>query len=447
VLHAILDRVPGAPVEAVDVVEGTLDVDDGDGRRERHDGLGLVAGHRRWFATVLCTDSELLWPAYEWAELDVRPATTALGSATTEPFAGGDDRWSRIVPEDFFADDWVPGDDPQPEGLHALVGVDDVSLLVAPDLYSPAPLVPVESVLAPRSLAGPDFVRCADPPVEEQFIPTGDLDGLLLDPTMPADLDHITGLQQRLVQLAEDIGTVVALLDVPPGLHRRQILAWRARFASAFAAAYHPWLRVSRLDDFRDALIRVNPSALAAGLVARREQLYGVQDGPANELALGVVDVDDIVGPRLHDELHPQGINVFLRERDGVRLSAARTLSTDPAWRQLSVRRLVTMLERVLEREMQWAVFEPNNESLRADVTQLLTNFLRRLFRANAFAGATEDQAFFVHCDETTMTQNDLDNGRLICLVGVAPAEPLEFIVLRIARDSDGTVRVEPADG
>jgi phage tail sheath protein FI len=162
-----------------------------------------------------------------------------------------------------------------------------------------------------------------------------------------------------------------------------------------------------------------------------------------NELAALVVDVADDVSPARHAALHPLGINVFVRDRDGVRLTAARTLSKDPAYRQLSVRRLMTLLARTLERELQWVVFEPANEGLRAQLRALLRAFLRRLYAGNAFAGATEGEAFFVRCDDTVMTRDDVDNGRLIAEIGVAPAEPLEFLVLRLARDGDGTLRVE----
>jgi hypothetical protein len=446
VLRAILDFALPAEPEAVDVVEGTLEIDDGEGRRERHERLALVAGHPRWLATVLDAESSLLRPDAEWSGLEVLPAGVALRDAAASAFTGGHDRYAELEHEDFFAPDWISGDDPPGEGVHALVGIDDVSLLVVPDLYSPAPLVPVEQVLSPVSLAGAEFERCVEAPTSaEQAVAGDDLAGLRLDPTLPLELERIVSLQQRLVDLAETLASFVVLLDVPPGLHQRQILSWRSRFASAYAAAYHPWLRVSRLDDLRNALVRVNPSALAAGIVARREQLFGVPDGPANEVALGVVDVDERVSPQRHDELHPAGINVFLRERDGVRLTAARTLADDSAYRQLSVRRLMTMLRRVLEQQTQWVVFEPNNESLRADLRHLVGNYLARLFRANAFKGATEEEAFFVRCDESLNPRADVDAGRLIAEVGVAPAEPLEFLVLRIARDGDGTVRVEAA--
>ncbi len=149
------------------------------------------------------------------------------------------------------------------------------------------------------------------------------------------------------------------------------------------------------------------------------------------------------VTPARHDELHQNAINVFLHERDGARLTAARTLSPDPAYRQLSVRRLMTMLRRVLYRQMQWAVFEPNDVRLRGDIHNQLDAFLRQLFAASAFAGARAEDAFFVRCDDELNPQSVVDAGRLYCYVGVAPAEPLEFLMLQIARDGDGTLRVQ----
>jgi phage tail sheath protein FI len=101
------------------------------------------------------------------------------------------------------------------------------------------------------------------------------------------------------------------------------------------------------------------------------------------------------------------------------------------------------MIQRTLEQQMQWAVFEPNNTALRETLKQMITNLMRSLFQLNAFAGATEQESFFVRCDDVLNPAPVVDAGRLIVEVGVAPAEPLEFIVLRIARDGDGLLRVE----
>jgi hypothetical protein len=247
------------------------------------------------------------------------------------------------------------------------------------------------------------------------------------------------------VALAEQLG-IVALLDVPPGLDQRGILRWRQRFASSWAAAYHPWLRLALTSEEpdRETPMRIGPAAVAAGIIARRELEYGVPHGPANELAVGVVDVEDRVSPSRHDQLHPRAINVLLRERDGVRLSAARTLSSDPSLRQLSVRRLMQLLHRALVRQMQWAVFEPNDERLRQTLRDLLRNFLRGLHRQGAFRGATEAEAFFVRCDLGNNPRLITDRGELLAEIGVAPAEPLEFIVLALVREGDGLLEVVP---
>jgi phage tail sheath protein FI len=182
---------------------------------------------------------------------------------------------------------------------------------------------------------------------------------------------------------------------------------------------------------------------VAAGIIAQRELTFGVPHGPANVLAAGVLDVDEVVSPARHNELHQGGVNVFLRDRDGVRLTAARTLSRDPAYRQLSVRRLLILLRRTLENQMQWSVFEPNTAALRSEIHHLLQAYLSQLFALGAFRGATEEEAFFIRCDETLNSQRIIDAGRLIVEVGVAPTEPIEFILLRLARDGDGTLTIQ----
>lgn len=444
------DQATAAAPVGVEIVEATLEVYDGDplfSRREIHSGLGLSSNHPRWIATVLCNESTLLFPDPSWSDLQVRPAGATLQSAEAFAFDGGKDREQDIVPGDFFDPGWVVGDDRPASGVHSLVGIEELSLLVVPDLYSPQPVPALENIVDVPSLAGPDFERCeVVPPPPDQAQPVPDLVGLRLDPELPDDLAAIIQLQRQLTDLADQLRSFVVLLDVPPRLGQRQILAWRAAFDTSFAAAYHPWLHVAPIGDLRSGLVPINPSAVAAGIVARRELAFGVPFGPANELALEVFDVADAVSPARHDELHPNAINVYLQERDGIRLTAARTMSHDSSLRQLSVRRLMTMLERVLIEEMQWTVFEPNNAELRATLTELLTNFLRRLYQAGAFKG-TEDQAFFVRCDDLLNPSYVVDLGQLIVEIGVAPSEPIEFIVLRITRDGDATLRVESLRG
>ena len=453
IVRLAFDAPAGDAPETVEVIEGVLSVEDGDGQAERHERLGLAAEHPRWAATVLCYESRLVYPHPSW--ISSRLVLSGLTPTTLVPlvnalpldpqFDGGESRFQEITPEDFFDSSWTLGDDEPGAGVHSLTQLSDLSVLVVPDLYSPAPLVPAEQIIDIVSLAGPTFERCVDlapaPDVQEEAF--NELEGLSLDPLLPNDLAEITALQLRLVEFADLLRSFVVLLDVPPGLGQRQVLKWRAQFNSSYAAAYHPWLVVSRRDDSRDALIRVPPSAVAAGIIVRQEAAFGVPHGPANVIAAGVVDVADRISPARHDELHPLGVNVYLRERDGIRVTAARTLSRDPAYRQLSVRRLMTMLARVLDRKTQWIVFEPNNAALRREVRQLIHSYLRQLYRAGALRGATEEEAFFVRCDEELNPPRVADAGQLVAHIGVAPAEPLEFIVLRLARDGDGTLTVE----
>jgi hypothetical protein len=447
VRRATLELATAVPANDVSVLEGALAVEDGADYRERFDQLGFSPEHPRWLAAVLTNESVLAFPDESWIDKDlaVDLASGAMGPtpALTPQFTGGLDRYDDIVADDFFDPRWVPGDERPARGVHALADHTDVALLVVPDLYSPAPLGPPEDVRdAPMGEA--EFVRCEPPPPPSpQHAEARALEGLRLDPRLSADLERIVSLQQRLVEFAERCRSFVVLLDVPPGLRRRSAVRWRSRFASAYAVAYHPWLHVARNDDARARTVLVNPAGAAAGVVAQREHLAGVHVGPANVLVEGVVGVGERVEPDLHAELHQLGVNVYLLERDGVRLTAARTLSRDREWRQLSVRRLLTMIARTLARQMQWTAFEPNNAALRSAVRHLLEAFLGRLFAAGAFTGEREEQAFFVRCDDELNPPAVVDAGRLVAHVGVAPAEPVEFIVLEIARDADGTIHVE----
>jgi phage tail sheath protein FI len=264
-----------------------------------------------------------------------------------------------------------------------------------------------------------------------------------LDARVPDELTEIIRRQLRLADVAACQHRFAVLLDVPAGLPAAEITRWRARFDSSYLAAYHPWLGVPVQTPGWPAVF-VPPSAFAAGTIARRENSLGIPWGPANELAVAAVTAADVVTAAIHDQLHLLGVNVFRGERDGFRLSAARTLSSDPDYRQLSVRRLMTMIALTLERQSQWLVFEPNTPDLRAKLFHSLSQFLSALFRQGAFAGDTEDQSFFVRCDDALNPPESQALGRLIAEVGVAPAAPLEYLVLRISQDADGSVQVNP---
>ena len=440
----LVSPLPSAAT-AAEVVDATLTIDDGAGGHEVHEGLGLHPEHPRFIATVVSQESELAYPDPAWADIDLAPLDERLlvGVASHPQFRDGADRSSDIVPDDFFDAGWTLGNDEPGDGVHALVQLTDLAMVCAPDLYSPTPLPPVESIVDPPSVAGPEFSPCVDVKAGEQTAAAPPLGGLSLDPLMPADLARISAYQRQLVELADTLRTFTVLLDVPPGLRPPQILRWRRQFSSAFAAAYHPWISVAPPDDLRDALVRIPPSAVAAGIVAAQELRFGVPHGPANMIAHGAVALDRLVTAGDHAALHAAGINVYVRDPGGFRLTTARTLSSDGRYRQLSVRRLITQLARTLERQTQWIVFEPNTAALRGDLTRALRALLRELFAANAFAGDAEEEAFFVRCDDELNDWRSIDSGCLVAEIGVAPAEPLEFIIVRFVRDLDGRITVE----
>lgn len=431
-LDAPVDFLPSR----VDVDLGVVDAAEAR-THERFEHVGLSALHPRWLAKVLLEESALVQPAPEWVDADVDlPATLPAGQ--TFAFHGGEDGYADLVPDDFFGS-WTPGEPTQFEGVHCLVSTPEVALVCAPDLYVPEPLPRDE--FHDEVIGSGTFEACVELEPQVGGSDPGGLPGLELDPA--TELSTIIGYQRRLVDFTDGLRRPIALLDVPMRLTARQVLTWRGQFDSAFAAAYHPWLRISRTDDARGGLVSLPPSAAAAGVIAARERSLGVPHGPANVIVSGVVDVLERVPPARHDELHQNGVNVFLLERDGPRLTGARTLSRDPAWRQLSVRRLVTLIITVLERQMQWAVFQPNGSKLRRDLKRMIETYLDSLQRAGAFVGARSSQSFFVRCDDTNNPRALVDAGQLVVEVGVAPAEPMEFLVLSLTREADGALRVE----
>jgi hypothetical protein len=434
-----LAALPGT-LALAEVVEAWLQIDDGAGRSERFERLALSPDHPQSLVNVLCQQSTLVWPHPSWVADRLRPADVRVEfvQGASSLLLDVVDQYDTIVPSDFFDAAWTPASDEPGSGITALApmegagavpgsGLTSVTQLVVPDLYVPAAFVD-EGPLPPLSEGSASA-----------------LTGLILDPRLTADLQTIIGLQQQIVDFCEGTQALIALLDVPPGLSQGRIEQWRSRFDTSYAAAYHPWLLPVRrqVQDQDIGLARLRPlppSAVAAGIVARRETELGIQYGPANETARQVIHVAESQPEGRADALHPLGINCFVRETSGIHLVAARTLSLDRDWRQLSVRRLMLMLRRTLLRETQWAVFEPNGPALWRDLQHAIEALLRRLFQVGAFAGRTEGESFFVRVSNEGWR---LDRGELLIEIGVAPAEPLEFILVRLRRDGDGTLNLE----
>ncbi|MFD8555513.1 phage tail sheath family protein, partial [Streptomyces fradiae] len=248
-------------------------------------------------------------------------------------------------------------------------------------------------------------------------------------------------VESALVTHCEQLGDRFAVLDPRDGLDIEGVLAFREPFDTRYAALYHPWLVVRDPATLRD--VEVPPSGHLAGIYARVDVERGVHKAPANVVVRGIRQTDGFaqdITRRHQDLLNPRGVNA-LRFFPGLghRVWGARTLSSDSSWKYVNVRRLFLYLEESIDEGTQWVVFEPNDESLWALVRQTVGNFLTTVWRSGALAGTTADEAFFVACDRTTMTEDDLANGRLVCVVGVAPVHPAEFVIFRIQQKTRET--------
>jgi hypothetical protein len=437
----------GVPVD-VDVLTATVTVSDRSStvpREERFDQLGLRPGHPRFVADVLRTASVLVRPSGDWSA-PLLP-DRFLGPVTVRPGRRGLDRSYGIVGASFF-DDGDAGDDPLDEqtshrGADAAGRVEEIGLLCAPDLAWRTEKRVLPPDPPPRRPADPcdPCAACADLDVPQTPLQDPPSAATGLDPRVPDDLAELVARQRRLVQVADLRKRFVVLLDAPAGLSLDRVTEWRAGFDTSYAAAYHPWLGVPRVrtrPTDADTIVATAPSGFAAGIIAARERRFGLAYGAANELAAGAVVMVDAVDDAAHDRLHQLGVNVYRLERDGVRLSAARTLSTDPDYRQLSARRFMTMLALTIERQAAHLVFEPNTAELRARLTHALVQLLRGQQRRGAFAGDSEATSFFVRCDAGTNPPGSQGLGRLVAEIGVALSAPLEYLVLRISQDVDG---------
>ncbi|HEU0298107.1 MAG TPA: phage tail sheath subtilisin-like domain-containing protein, partial [Longimicrobium sp.] len=248
-----------------------------------------------------------------------------------------------------------------------------------------------------------------------------------------ADNQDAQAVSNALISHAERMRYRIAVLDAGEGFALSEVRAQRAQLDSAWAALYYPWVRV--LDPVTDEEIVLPPSGFVTGIYARNDVEKGVHKAPANEVVRGALGFEVTLNKGQQDVLNPEGINCFrFFEGRGNRLWGARTASSDPEWKYVNLRRYFAYLERSIERGTQWAVFENNSEPLWANVRRTVEDFLYNEWSQAHLMGSKPEQAYFVRCDRTTMTQNDFDNGRLVCLIGVAPVRPAEFVIFRIGQ-------------
>ncbi|MEL6855363.1 MAG: phage tail sheath C-terminal domain-containing protein [Cyanobacteria bacterium J06607_13] len=205
---------------------------------------------------------------------------------------------------------------------------------------------------------------------------------------------------------------------------------------SQFAAMYYPWVKVPNPRESGKP-IAIPPCGHMMGIWSRTDETRGIHKAPANETPRGVLGLAYETNFREQELLNPRGINCIRKFRNrGTLVWGARTLAQmdDTEWRYISVRRLVSYIERSIEEGTQWAVFEPNDEDLWARVTRTVKNFLERIWRQGALYGNTPDEAFYVRCDGELNTPETMKLGLLYIDVGVAPVRPAEFVVFRISQ-------------
>lgn len=209
----------------------------------------------------------------------------------------------------------------------------------------------------------------------------------------------------------------------------------RSSHNSKYAAQYHPWLIVpNAAPGVPNATLAISPEGAICGIFARCDTERGVHKAPANEVLRGALRFSTAISGPVRDVLNPEGINCLrsFEGRGNLVWGGARTISNDPEWIYINIRRLAIYLEHSIVRGTSWAVFEPNDDKLWRKIRLAIEAFLLEAWRNGALAGIKPEKAFFVRCDHMTMSQNDLDEGRLICLVGFAPIKPAEFLILRI---------------
>ena len=386
---------PGAPDGvSVDVSAGEDDSFNitvkGGGAEEKYEGLTLGKGAKNAFdvvnkASKLVVLEELKVSGLSLSDRAPAPGTypLALPSATSTAMVP-------VTPADY------EGDVTERDGLGGLEAVDEITMILAPD-----------AMAAYQA-------------------------GVL-------DMDGLKAIQLGMIAHCERMGDRVAILDTPPDLNAQQAQEWRmttAGYDSKYAALYYPWINVADpTPNAPSTTITIPPSGHMAGIWARNDGERGVHKAPANEVIRGVISLPINLTNSEQSVLNPNGVNCLrIFAGRGIRVWGARTLSSDPSWRYINVRRLFNYVEKSIERGTQWAVFEPNDMDLWAKMRRDVGAFLKNTWREGALFGATPEQAYFVKCDIENNPQETRDLGQLIIDVGIAPVKPAEFVIFRIGQ-------------
>ncbi|SEI82971.1 phage tail sheath family protein [Demequina mangrovi] len=390
-----------APAGVITHVTASISVRWGDLRLDTYPGLELGSDHPRSIANVLQPEEPPDEQTLIWFDTGANPPVTPPIAGLVAGLEGlaewtlltGSSEGQPVVPADYAGALSDPDDEKKvATGLGALAEQEDIAIV-----------------------AVPDAVRF---PLPQQITITNSL------------IEHCE--RPRAYR--------IGIVDPPKDSSIAGVRGFRSQFDTSRAALYYPWVEIVdptvRPDPGAPTpLLQLPPSGFAAGIYARSDVARGVHKAPANEVVLGITGFKQNITFDRQSVLNPEGVNALrFFEGRANRVWGARTMSSDPEWKYVNVRRLFLFLEHSIERSTQWAVFEPNNERLWASIRQSIEDFLITVWRTGALLGTKPEEAFFVRCDRTTMTQNDLDNGRMICLIGVAPTYPAEFVIFRIGQ-------------
>jgi len=340
--------------------------------------------------------------------------------------------------------------------------INDLSLLI--QVGAMAPLTPGQPFLFPSGIDGLlipllNGVDGTAAPGDSDYIGQdngpGNRTGIQalidIDPISIVAVPGITsqGVQGALITHCESMRYRFAILDPKPKTvsppvsgDLNDIQNQRDQFDTKYAAIYYPRIVIENL--MTNTSLPLAPSGHMAGIYARVDDQRGVYKAPANEIIGGAIDLEIIVNKAEQEILNPEPNNInvnrdFRHAGRGLRVWGARCITSDPDWKYINVRRLFIFIEKSIEQGTQWAVFEPNDYKLWARISQSVSAFLTRVWRDGALMGQKAEEAYFVKCDRTTMTQDDIDNGRLIMLVGIAPVKPAEFVIIRIGQWAGGS--------
>ena len=352
---------------------------------EEYDGLTLKKG-RNNLAAKVNSASKLIKIEETGASLPEAQRAPATGSYTLSPPA---------MKSDDIKSTHFEGDVAKRKGMGGLAAVDEITMLCMPDVMTLA---------------------------------TNGDDTALRD------------LQGKMIAHAENMGDRMAILDAPPNLLPQEVLEWRmntAGYDSKMAAFYYPWIEV--MDPLTNRPMLVPPSGHVAGVWCRTDSSRGVHKAPAHEVIMGANGLAFQVTHAEQGGLNKVGINCIRSfPGRGIRIWGARTMSSDPEWRYINVRRLFNFIAESIMEGTQWSVFEPNDQRLWTALQISASNFLTRVWRDGALFGSSPAEAFYVKCDAETNPPEVIEAGQVVCEIGISPVKPAEFVVFRLSQFTGG---------